>query len=90
MCECTMKLEDLSGEVISPLMGPDSVTPLRWKERNADGYFRTSTTMTTTDASHSRQIAIILQLAPSDAYRLPLSCTSAIPNFLCGRERREG
>lgn len=81
MCEYAMKLEDLSGEVISRLMGPNSVTSLGWKERNSDGYFGTSTTMATTDASHSRQTPIILLLVLSDAYRLPLSCTSAIPTF---------
>lgn len=55
MCKGAMMVEKLSGEVISRLMGPDSVKLLRWKERNADDYFGTSTRLTTTEASHNRQ-----------------------------------
>lgn len=90
MCECVMKLEDLPGEVMSRLMGPNFVTSLGWKERNSDGYFGTSTTMTTAGASHSRQTPIIVQLALRDAYRLPLSCTTAIPNSLRGKRKARG
>lgn len=63
MCRCAMMVEELSPGVKSRLMGSDSVKLSRWKERNADGYFGTSTTMTITDASHSRQIPILLQIA---------------------------
>lgn len=44
----------------------------------------------TPQSSNSRQTPIILQLAPPDAYRLPLSCTSATPVFLCGKRKARG